>query len=183
MVYKLILIVFLSFLKQGHAQPPAMDPEKVKLYKQIGLSNFFEYNYESAVQKLSAVIRSSPNDAEALYYRALSKIELGDAKSAVGDLNKCMILEEENANYAFKLSDVHLLLGSYEKAVKSYDKAIKVVEAYPTDENKKILGGIYYQRAYANSKLSNTIGACEDLNKAVELHFPEALKVQKKFCK
>lgn len=176
-------VCFLGLLKISFAQSTPVDEHKVKLYRQTGISNFFEFNYEGAIQKLSYVIRSHPEDHEALYYRALCKVEIGDAKSAINDLNKCAILQEENAEYAFKIADLQLLLGKYELALKSYNVALQVCEENPTDVNKKVLPNIYYQRAYANMKLTNTIGACEDLKMATKLHFPEADKIMKKFCK
>ncbi len=178
--WTIILLFFVGFFL---AQEKTFDEEKVKLFRQTGISNFFEYNYEGAVQKLSYVIRFHPDDHEAFYYRALSKIELGDPKSAINDLNKCLILEEENADYYYKIGDLQLILGKYENAIKIFTDAIKLCENKPTEVHKKLLPQLYFQRAFANMQMTNTIGACEDLKKAASLNFLEATKVVKKYCK
>lgn len=165
------------------AQDKSVDENKVKLYRQTGISNYFEFNYESAIQKLTFVLRFHPEDDEALYYRALSKIELGDPKAAINDLNKCIIIAEDNVEYYYKIGDLQVILGKYETALKTYTEAIKLCEEKPTEVRKKTLPLLYYQRAFANMQLTNTIGACEDLKKAAGLNFQEANKVIKKYCK
>ncbi len=178
-----VVICFASSHAHSQSKDVKIDEEKIKLYRQTGISNYFEYNYDEAVKKLSFVIRFKPDDHEAIYYRGLCRMEMGDPKSALNDFTKCTIIEDNNADYYYKLGDIYVILGKYELAIKQYSSSIEICEAKPNDIHKKMLPEIYFQRAFAKMKMTNTIGACEDLKKSAELKFSDAEKTSRKYCK
>lgn len=63
-----------------------LDPTNSATFSDRGQAYYFQAKYDLAGQDLNQAITLKPRNAEALYYRALTKQKTGDANGAKADL-------------------------------------------------------------------------------------------------
>jgi tetratricopeptide (TPR) repeat protein len=178
---KLIFGVYLTFIFSitnnviGQVQPTEreIDYEKVELYREIGLSAYFEMDYEEAQRKLGYVVRNIKDDHEAYFYRGLAKAQQDNLKGAIRDFSYAIDLDEMNIDYYFKRATAEYHLEDWKDAISDFSQVIKL------DESQSLA---YYHRAYCYQNIGNYIGACRDLKVAAHKGLPAAVKTFKKSC-
>ncbi|MCI5056926.1 MAG: tetratricopeptide repeat protein [Flavobacteriales bacterium] len=171
-----VVIMIMSYVlgwSQTTQQPKEIDYEKIELYREIGLSAYFEMDYEEAQRKLGYVIRYIKDDHEAYFYRALSKAKQDNLKGAIRDFTKAIEIDGNNIDYFFKRATAEYHLADWDDALNDFSK---VIELDPTNSLA------HYHRAYCYQNLGNYIGACRDLKVAAHKNFAPAVKTFKKSC-
>jgi tetratricopeptide (TPR) repeat protein len=158
----------------GKSQSKPVDEEKVRLYRDIAISKYLEYQYEEAIKKFSYVLRYHKEDHEAYYMRGMSKAKMQEFSSAARDISKAVEIDSTIAEYHFRVGENLYKQQKFEKALKSLNDAILLDQKNPI---------AFYYRAACNKRLGNSVGTCDDLWQSAELEFEKADKMFKKHCK
>jgi tetratricopeptide (TPR) repeat protein len=128
-------------------------------------------NDEYIIEMQTKNIEDHPKEADGAYYwRAISKLNLGDAAGALKDLNKAIELNPKKAHYYEGRGDVKNNLADYAGALADCDKAIEI--------NPK-LEQVYFIRAQAKINLGDKKGADQDLKQAKKLGVKDVFKKYK----
>lgn len=177
----LVIVVFFAFgfsLKGQSSKP--VDDQKVELYREIGISNYWEFNFSVTVSKLSYVLRYNKDDHEAYYYRGLAKGNQGAFASAIKDFDKAIELHQGNVDYYYKRAQSYFEMRKYEKAIFAFEESINKAQALNQTDNLPIM---YYELAMAQVEVKNLPAACQALEKADQLGLVNAKRVKKRTCK
>ena len=89
-----------------------------------------------AIVKFSDVIKMDPNWAEAWNKRATVFYLIGEYQKSQNDIDKVLVLEKRHFGALAGQGLVNIELQNYEKAIKSYQDAMKI---YPTMNSGKIM--------------------------------------------
>lgn len=154
--------------------------DKIALYREIGIANYWEFNWAVSIQRLNYVVREDSLDHEAFFYRGLSKGNTGNYPSAIKDFERAIQLHQSNPDYYFKLAESLFKLNRWEKAVFAFDEAIKKAEEAGKAQNLPIM---YYEKGIALVKLKSWPSACQALFKAASLGHEVAAHEYNDMCK
>ena len=119
--------------------------------------------YQLAIENLSKILKSNPNFYRAYYDRAYCKKQLGLTMEAIKDFKFL-----EKVNYENK-SKLYQNLGNCYMDIKKYDDAIKCFTIAISHDSLNFI--TYANRGFSKLyKLQpDSIGACDDYKKAIEL--------------
>jgi|GEM_PF-3008626 len=147
-----------------------VDSNSVEGLFNIAMLNYGQKNYNQAIAYFSNVLMKSPNDKQALRYRAICKDSIGNNLGAKEDREiAAEIVELPNARIRvhtvideeyIRKGDEWIEKGDYEKGIQYYSE---VIDLSPT----KFLP--YYKRAYAYLDIGEIDKAIPDLLKADSL--------------
>ncbi len=177
------IILLFTFIVVGSSFGPAqrpVDEKKVALYREIGISNYWELNFSLSVSKLSYVLKYKKDDHEAYYYRGLARGNQGAFSAGISDFNKAINLYQGNPDYYYKRAQAYFKLRRYEKAVFAFDEAISKAQEMNETNNLPIM---YYEKALSLVELKNLPGACRAFTEANSLGLEDAKKLMKKACR
>ena len=152
---------------------------------------------ERDVIKLAGEALATRQSAEAYFYRAYAKDDLGDKQGAIADLSQAIAINPRDANVYNNRGNAKSDLGDKQGAIADYNQALVInpqnAAAYNNRGNAKSdLGdkqGViadynqalainpqialtYYRRGKAKSDLGDKQGACLDYKKAASLGAP-----------
>lgn len=174
---------------------------------QLGKNKIVQGDFASAVQDLTASLKTNPNNYDIYNMRAIAFTELKKFPEALSDFSKCIELKPSSESYFnrgaakfnqkdFKgaLLDLSMALSMnkndkkalYKRALTEYN--LEDYKASLTDFDKfiKLDERNYqaiYERALAKLQLGNIKEACSDLQKAKDNGIAEAAELLEKFCK
>lgn len=155
-------------------QKKEVDEEKIELYREIGISSYFNMDFQNSVRKFNYIVSKDRADAEVYFYRGLSKANMGSYLTAVKDFERAIELDSLNFDYHYKKGEAYYRMGKWEKAIYAFNDALQI------EEDSDLA---YYHRAACHKELGNVHGACDDLIKASGLGLDQAKKMSKKYCK
>jgi tetratricopeptide (TPR) repeat protein len=124
-------------------------------------------NDEYIIEMQTKNIEKNPKAGSAYSWRAVSKLNLGDAAGALKDLNKAIELDPKKGLYYQNRGDVKNNLADYAGALADCNKAIEL-------ESK--LEEVYFIRAQAKINLGDKKGADQDLKQAKKLGIKDVFK-------
>jgi tetratricopeptide (TPR) repeat protein len=75
----------------------------------IGLTNYMEENYRTAIDQFSKSLEKSSDNFDALVYRGCSYIKLGDYSSAITDLNHAEKINGNNYEVLYNRAKAYFL--------------------------------------------------------------------------
>jgi tetratricopeptide (TPR) repeat protein len=138
-----------------------------KDYAQLGVQNYQNKEYAKAITSFSKHLETDKNNTDVMFFRALSKSELGDIYGAIDDYEKII---ELNSNYPMqyaKLATVYNNKAYCLTKQKKYKEALPFVEkALSMDETEWFIwdtrGEIYYNLGDYNKSI-------KDLTKAIKI--------------
>lgn len=79
---------------------------------------------QQAARMFNAVVKSFPNDADALHLSGITQFNIGQAKAARLSIRKALKLSPDNVGYWVSLASVEENLGNAEATEEAYDKAL-----------------------------------------------------------
>ncbi len=88
--------------------------------RMLGASYYFTKDFTNAVQTLKPLEEGLVNDAELVYFYAISLIQLKRNQEAQLIFNKLAALSQQNSEALFYSAQGFMILGDYEKAVKEF---------------------------------------------------------------
>jgi CHAT domain-containing protein/Flp pilus assembly protein TadD len=120
----------------------------------VGYHYYVNEDYETAIGEFDAAISSSPQFADAHYYRAYAYLNSGHYAESLEAIRKCQEALEANEDKKYTkdaislLGSIHYRLGNYTEAVKELEKALKLAqEDGDLKQQERCLGylGVIYQ--------------------------------------
>lgn len=169
---------FLLFL--GVLSSQDSPKNKIALYREIGIANYWEFNFSLSIQRLTYVLREDSTDHEAFFYRGLSKANTGSYPSAIKDFERAIQLHTSNPDYYFKLAEAFFKMRRWEKAIFALDEAIQKAEQAGKEQNLALM---YYEKGLALVQLKSWPSACQALSKAATLGHELAAHDYDDMCK
>ena len=137
-----------------------LDDKNAEAIHYLGLIEYQNKNYETAIQWIQKAIVIKPDWAEAYSHIALSYKELSRYEEAIDSLNIAIKIDPSYSAAHYNLGNIFLKLELIDKAITHYNKAITLNDKY-TDA--------YFQRGIANEALSEYEFAIRDYLKTQEL--------------
>ncbi|MCG3108124.1 hypothetical protein L3N51_00405 [Metallosphaera sp. J1] len=125
-----------------------------------GISEYFMGRFYEALQDLSRAIFSYPLDADLFYFRALTRISLGDEQNAEKDLDIAINLNPYYAEAYLNKGILTEKRGDIQGAIRLYTKSINLKPNYKE---------AYIRRSKAYSQLGREEEARSDLAKSEKL--------------
>ena len=166
----------------GYSKAIELTPNySLPYYSRAVLLNNFggeDNDFYSCISDLTRAIELKP---EARYYslRALCKGSLKDFNSAVEDLSKAIKLDPSNFNHWLGRGSYKIKIGDFYGSISDCSIAIEISDL----EYQKATA--LMNRALAKHGLKDNKGACDDLNKSLDLGYdrtPEEVKNLIKIC-
>lgn len=111
--------------------------------------------------RISEEILSYSENAEAYYYRGLSRSELGNVSGALDDYSKALELMPDNLLTLWRRASLMFDSGDHLGAIKDLDRAIGL---------KPNLVGLHRNRAAAKYRLGDLKGAVDDWSIEIRIH-------------
>ncbi len=106
-----------------------------KDYINDGVESYREKNFSDAILNFTKALENNPDNTEILFFRALSKSEIGDRYGAINDYDKILLFEGKVTPINYKFSTVYnnkayclVELGFFDEALPLVEKAIKLDE-------------------------------------------------------
>ena len=179
--------------------------EDQEAYRQIGINNMEQGNYEDAVKAFQKALDESlatigAEELDICYYKAQAQYMAGDTDGALETYTALIDYDKKNADAYYLRGSLYLLEGDSKKALADYASAVKnddtnydlYIQAYSdltdagmTDEAKQYLEDAvkisgkdakdYTMRGKAYALLGDYDQAAEQLDKAVELKSDDAI--------
>ena len=115
---------------------------------------------EQEVIRLTNQVLAARQSAEAYFYRAHAKFDLGDKQGAIADYSQDIAINPQNANSYFNRGIVKSDLGDKQGAIADYNQAIAINPQYVN---------AYNNRGNAKSALGDKQGAIIDYNQAIAI--------------
>ncbi len=129
-------------------------------------------NYQLALQDIDTCLKLLQYQETLFHDRGLALIGLKRYREAERMFNTIIKHEEKNAHAWFGLGSVYHAERNYEKALDAFDITISLKPDFEI---------AYFKRGLVKLELNNQTG-CDDLLKAHQLGFPDALFYLKKYC-
>jgi tetratricopeptide (TPR) repeat protein len=107
-------------------------------------------DYGSAVQLYDAVTEENPQFTEAFLLSASARSKSGDHGGAVKMLEKGLAQRPEDARFIMALGHEYRAISQFDKAIASYEKAVKLGGAEYIDAYRQI--GALYHKTLGDSK-------------------------------
>jgi tetratricopeptide (TPR) repeat protein len=106
-----------------------------KDYINDGVESYREKNFSDAILNFTKALENNPDNTEILFFRALSKSEIGDRYGAINDYDKILLFEGKVAPINYKFSTVYnnkayclVELGFFDEALPLVEKALRLDE-------------------------------------------------------
>jgi tetratricopeptide (TPR) repeat protein len=156
----LLLFVLLFAASTISGQTTAED------YYKRGQEKFSQQKYNEAIADYSKAIELDPAYVYAYVFRGSSRNVLKDYDAAIEDVTKAIELDPKyylawsvraNAKYGKK---------DFEGAIADFSSSIEV---FPKDENRLMLGNVYYRRGITYLAMNKFDSAIADLTKEIEI--------------
>lgn len=104
----------------------------------VGLLNYADYNYKTALENFSKALSKNNDNSEALLYRGICHLKLGNYESSINDLNKAQGLSKQSFDICYYRglaylynSEVSYAKTDFEEARKQADdNQLKMVNKY-----------------------------------------------------
>ncbi len=112
------------------------------------------------IASISEVIKSNPNDANALNLRGTAYGGIGDYKRALDDFNAAIAIAPDYHQAYANRALIHVQMKQFDLAMRDYDKAIQLAPDYAV---------AYIGRANLHRAMNNIPLAMADFNRALEL--------------
>lgn len=142
--------------------------------KKTADESFENEQYSQALYYYNELKKDEPNNPENYSKTAYALFKQGNYEKALDEYNKAINLESDNAQFYFLRSLVYWKLGKLEKSNKDLSKAIKLNPNQHAAYNNLGLNLI---------QLKDTLNACENFKKAMELGNTNAIGNYNKYCK
>lgn len=127
--------------------------------------------FDISLRYLDEAIQLNPKDSKYYYFRAQTKIQMGQNEGAFFDLTKCLELDPNDINAIQQRGLLRGNMKDFEGAISDFNKIIELVP-----DN----GMSYYNRAIIYYKIGEKEKCLIDLNKAFSLGFAHAEELIKK---
>ncbi len=152
-------------------------PEYAEAYTNRGFIYLQQNQFEGALFDLDSALKynRSGNNEELFLYRGMTLAALKRNKEAIDMFNRCIRMKPSDASAYYNRGRVYYQMKIYKIALANFDTAISL---------KPTLEIAYFNRALAKIEMdkNNKRSACDDLGKAIQLGFMEALPYLKKYC-
>jgi tetratricopeptide (TPR) repeat protein len=116
---------------------------------------------EQEVIRLATQALAIKQSADAYYYRAYAKDDLGDKQGAIADLNQAIAINPQHADTYYNRGNAKYALGDKQGAIADWSQAIAI---NPQDADT------YYNRGNAKYALGDKQGAIADYNQAIAIN-------------
>jgi len=134
-----------------------------------------QYRYDLAQKAFFESIQvaeSNETKAEAFSLMAISKSEMGLPDEASQDIDEALKLDEQ-AEYYYQRAKFNYQKGKTPKAIRDFDRALNIDETH---------AGSYFWRGIAKHSQMDYESGCKDLEKAENLHQPNARQMRVRLC-
>src|SRR5215469_15142792 len=101
----------------------ALDPATTGGYRVLAFVNNFKKRYDLALGQIDRALEINPNDAESYQVRGAVLVYAGRASEAINWLEAGLRFDREHINIARNLCTAYYLVGNYDEAVRSCDRA------------------------------------------------------------
>lgn len=118
-------------------------------------------DYLGAEEDATAAIERNPFIADAFEVRGVARQNRGDSRGAIDDYNRALELLPENRGLLYNKAMAQQDIKDFDGASATYAQLLK---SYPGYENG------YLGRAKLSIELGDTLSACADLDKAIEIN-------------
>jgi tetratricopeptide (TPR) repeat protein len=160
-----IPINILIQLSQGFSEPPKTTKQKADDFLVQAADKYEIGDYRGAILAYDEVIRLTPNNSEALFYRGMAYYNLGDNQAAIQDYNQDYNQALKiNPNYAeayLNRGVARDALGDKQAVIQDFNQALKI------DPN---LALAYYNRGNAYATLGDKFQAISDFQQAAKIY-------------
>jgi tetratricopeptide (TPR) repeat protein len=171
-----ILTVYLTlgnlYLMTGHAERASHFLEIYLRYVTDDVNAWATYgralfergdHFEEAMQAFNLALALDENSFEALLFRGLSYLEVGEGQLAVNDLFLARNFDRESFSASFGLAKALFLAERYDDAISQFTASEQLVG---TDQQR---AEVYYWRALAFNAIEDKLSAMKDFQALLEL--------------
>ncbi len=151
-------------------------PLYVQAYIERGLISLQKNEYDKAIADYDKAASLDPSDAEPILLRGKVKYLQKNYNGALLDLSKAIGLAPDDAEEAY------FQRGLTHYALKEYKAALADLSHFIEEEDEENTATAYLQRAKAKLALADTIGACDDAQKAQKLGLEESSIFIREHC-
>jgi tetratricopeptide (TPR) repeat protein len=137
-----------------------LNPEDATAYYNRGLTHARSRNYARAIEDLGRAIELNPRDAAAYYNRGLAYARSQDYARAIEDYDRAVELNPKSPAAYNNRGLAHARCQDYTRAIEDFRRAIEVKPKFSLS---------YYNAARVTMLMGEARGACEWLEKAIEL--------------
>ena len=128
-IVSLLLICALAFPVLGGCS--GTDREAQESYRQLGIKQLKEGDYQSAEESFQKALDESLGDIGAIeedicYYKALCQFKNGDTEEAIETYTALIEYDEKNADAYYLRGSAYLTLDEGKKCISDYDQAVKL---------------------------------------------------------
>ena len=131
-----------------------------EIYFDIGLINFYSFNYKNALLNINKVIEEGNSDYKNFLYRGDINFRLRNYKASKRDHDKSVELFNKSYLSLNNRGVSNYKLGNFKQSLKDFNRALKL---NPGNYN------ILFNRALTYNKLNLNKKACIDLKKSIKL--------------
>ena len=156
-----IPINILIQLSQGFSEPPKTTKLKADDFLVQAADKYEIGDYRGAILAYDEVIRLTPNNSEALFYRGNAYSALGDKQAAIQDYNRAIKINPNYADAYNNRGNLRDALGDKQSAIQDYNQALKINPNY---------ADAYNNRGILRAKLGDKQGAIQDYNQALKIN-------------
>ncbi len=96
------------------------------IYAHRGMAYFAEGRHQPAIADFTRSLSLRPDNAKALYYRAVVNRVIGQAADALADLDACLEIDPYHFDGSFARAQLYYELGDYVHALSDCDRAIEI---------------------------------------------------------
>jgi tetratricopeptide (TPR) repeat protein len=130
-----IPINILIQLSQGLSEPPKTTKQKADDFLVQAADKYEIGDYRGAILAYDEVIRLTPNNSEALFYRGMAYYNLGDNQAAIQDYNQVLKINPNDAIAYYNRGNVYATLGDKFQAISDFQQAAKIYQQQDKNEN------------------------------------------------
>lgn len=149
------------------------DPTLAYAYTQRGIAKMESGDHHGALIDYDSALMLDKTNPENWLNRGLAKEKLEDFDGAYNDFSQTIQLKPNHEKAYLSRANVLIKLDNYEEAIQNYDMAIFYHPSY---------GLAYFNRGIAKHNNKESLDACLDLKKSLELGIKNALPIFKKVC-
>lgn len=90
-----------------------------------GLLNFADYNYKSALETFNKALTKNNENSEALLYKGICNLKLGNYDACISDLNKAQSLSKSSFDISYNKGLAYLYNSEISYAKNEFEEAKK----------------------------------------------------------
>lgn len=144
------------------------------IFLELGKQKEDTQNFAAAESLYSSALHFKPKMIDALNSRGRVRGMSGNFKHAIDDFTEIIKMDSNNINAYINRGNSYAMAGLMQESIKDYDKAISI------DSNAS---QCFFNRCLAKLKLQDTLGCCNDWERAAQLGNQEAQNQFNRFCK